>query len=184
MGFLGPFELEIDATPAVDSDGDGLPDAWKNTYFGHPTAQAGDQSPRHGRSRRRWIEQSAGIRRRHQPEECRHRLGLNRASVESHPKGSWTRESEPPPRFALLLVISTTTGGSTKLRDGIPHCCRGRQFGANVFEPPSCSSTERRFRLRRSQSTSLVGAGSLTAGRQGSAKCKQNAPAAHGGGGV
>jgi hypothetical protein len=29
---------------AIDSDGDGIPDAWMLQYFGHPTGQAGDQS--------------------------------------------------------------------------------------------------------------------------------------------
>src|SRR5262249_40403615 len=36
------FAQIVDA--AVDSDGDGIPDAWTQQYFGHPTGQAGDQS--------------------------------------------------------------------------------------------------------------------------------------------
>ena len=42
-GFLGVFELDVEGT-LIDTTGDGIPDAWRVRYFGHPTAQAGDQS--------------------------------------------------------------------------------------------------------------------------------------------
>ncbi len=43
-GFIGVYELEANATPPVDTDNDGMPDAWMNKYFGHPTGQASDLS--------------------------------------------------------------------------------------------------------------------------------------------
>jgi hypothetical protein len=36
--------FELNNWPAVDSDGDGIPDWWMIQYFGHPTGQAGDLS--------------------------------------------------------------------------------------------------------------------------------------------
>ncbi len=38
------FALGFDAGALTDSDGDGIPDAWTQQYFGHPTGQAGDLS--------------------------------------------------------------------------------------------------------------------------------------------
>jgi hypothetical protein len=43
-GFIGIYEMEIDALPPVDTDADGLPDTWMMQYFGHATAQASDSS--------------------------------------------------------------------------------------------------------------------------------------------
>jgi len=35
---------QLSSPPPADSDGDGLPDLWTETYFGHPTGQANDLS--------------------------------------------------------------------------------------------------------------------------------------------
>jgi Tol biopolymer transport system component len=40
----GDVLASIVNSPALDSDGDGIPDWWMTQYFGHPTAQAGDSS--------------------------------------------------------------------------------------------------------------------------------------------
>ncbi len=42
-GFLGIFELDVEGK-LIDTTGDGIADAWRVRYFGHPTAQAGDLS--------------------------------------------------------------------------------------------------------------------------------------------
>jgi Tol biopolymer transport system component len=38
------FAGDLSGWPALDSDGDGIPDWWMIEYFGHPTGQAGDLS--------------------------------------------------------------------------------------------------------------------------------------------
>jgi hypothetical protein len=38
------FAGDLSAWPALDSDGDGIPDWWMIEFFGHPTGQAGDLS--------------------------------------------------------------------------------------------------------------------------------------------
>jgi hypothetical protein len=38
------FAAGLNNLPALDSDGDGIPDWWMIEYFGHPTGQAGDLS--------------------------------------------------------------------------------------------------------------------------------------------